>query len=488
MATRSEAGTRSITHNFIFSSLSTVLNVIVPLVTYPYVARVLGPVAMGKLGVASSLANYFIVGALLGLPVYGVREIAKSTQSQERLSKTGTELFILGLIAALLSTCIYVLVVVAVPRYRGDSILFLIFGSTILGSNLSIDWFFQGIEKFRFIGVRNVIMKASFVLALFLLVRSQHDYILYAALFAAANVATAIVNLWTSKRYLKPQLRGIAPARHLGPMFVFMVFSFAITAYTNLDFLFLGLFSTDSEAGLYSISIRLVRMIVTVSATLSVVLFPRLSAIVDNEPGEYTRILRASAASTAMFVLPACAGLVTTAEDLATAFAGNAFTDAAGSLRITAFIVPIVAASNLLQMQILVPKGREKATLLSFAAGFAAAALVLALCVKPYGHIGAAWGMLAGEVAVLIVQIRLCGSSLISSLLDKKALLVYGGGALLCGIAARAPQLFMDAGISRLVVSTFMGAGVYAVFLVVLKDERAVALLRSISRKRLNAQ
>lgn len=488
MAARTEAETGSIAHNFIFSSLSTVLNVVVPLVTYPYVARVLGPVAMGKLGVASSLANYFIVGALLGLPVYGVREIAKSARSPDRLSKTGTELFILGAIAALLSTCIYILVVMAVPRYRSDSMLFLVFGSTILASNLSIDWFFQGIEKFRFIGVRNVIVKASFVLALFLLVRVQRDYILYAALFAAANVATAVVNLWTSKRYLRPQLRDTAPARHLGPMFVFAVFSFAITAYTNLDFLFLGLFSTDSEAGLYSISIRLVRMVVTVSATLSVVLLPRLSAIADSEPGEYTRILRASAASTAMFALPACAGLVATAGDLATAFAGSAFTDAAGSLMITAFIVPIVAASNLLQMQILVPKGREKATLLSFAAGFAAAALVLAFCVKPYGHIGAAWGMLAGEAAVLMVQIWLCGPSLISSLLDRRALLVYGGGALLCGAAARAPQLFMGAGIARLLVSTLIGAGAYAAFLVALKDERAAALLRSISRKRLNAQ
>jgi O-antigen/teichoic acid export membrane protein len=433
---------------------------------------------MGKLGIASSLANYFVVGAMLGLPVYGVREIARNARRGDDLDRTATELFVLGVVSSIVSTLVYIVVIVAVPRYREDLALFLVFGSTILTSSLGIEWFFQGVEKFRFIGLRNVAIKACFIVALFLLVGKPGDYIRYALLFAVASLASAVVNLLTARRYVRPGLAGARPGRHMGPMFVFAVFSLAITAYTNLDFLFLGLFSTDSEAGLYSIAIRLVRMVVTVSATLSAVLLPRLSATIGDESEEYARIIKASAAVTALFALPAGAGLLATADDLARAFAGRAFLGAAGSLRITAFIVPVVAASNFLQMQILVPRRREKATLFSFAAGFVVAAVTLALLVKPYGHIGAAWGMLAGEVVVLAVQIALCGREILASLVDSRALLVYFVGSVLCGAAALVPRLFMSEGIGRLCVSVVFGALVYLFFLLAVKDERAVGMMR----------
>jgi len=182
--------------------LSTFLNIAIPLLTYPYIARVLGPVNIGKLGIASSFTNYFIVAASIGLPVYGVREIARTRDDASKLRSTASELLFVSIISAVLSSLLFLIVIALVPQYKNDFLLFLIFGTTIAGSTLGIEWFFQGVERFRYIGVRNVIIKAVFVLSLFIFIRKENDYRTYALLFAISNVAGAIINLSAASRHV----------------------------------------------------------------------------------------------------------------------------------------------------------------------------------------------------------------------------------------------------------------------------------------------
>ena|GEM_PF-81269 len=471
------AAAPSVPGNFLFASLSGFLNVFVPILTYPYIARVLGPEKLGQLGIAGALSNYFIVAALLGLPVYGVRAIARTKADPLGLRRTSGELILLGLYAAIFSSLFYVLIVLLVPAYRSELLLFLVFGMTIPSAALNIEWFFQGMERFRFIGLRNLAIKIVFVVSLFLFVRRQEDYIVYALLFSLASVTNAFINLRAARRIGSPLFAGAHPSRHFASMAVFSLFQFAIVAYTNLDLLFLGLFSSGRDAGLYSISIRLVRMVIALATTLSAVLMPRLSSLVDSDPEEFGRLIGHSSSYSLMFSLPAGFGIWAVAADLGYVFAGSRFLGVADSLRIAALMIPVVTASNFLQMQILVPKRREKAMLFSFGAGLAVTAIVLAFLVGPYGHTGAAIGMLAGEVTVLLVHAFLCGGKDLRALVDLRAALRYLAGAVGSAGFASLPRLFMRPGLARLAVSIALAVLAYAAFLLALKDSATLRLL-----------
>jgi O-antigen/teichoic acid export membrane protein len=479
-----ESGTEtSIAKNFFYSSLNTVLNVLIPLITYPYVARMLGPESMGRLGIAGSFSSYFAVAAAFGFPIYAVKAIASARYDERGLERTTGELFSLSSVFCIVAAIAYAITVAAVPRYRADAALFAIFGIGIVSGPLSIDWLFQGIERFKYIGLRQLVLRSLFVVALFLLVRGQGDTISYAAIFAVTGMASAVVNLATSRRYVRLRPRIGGAARHLGPMLVLGIASFLITAYTNLDFLFLGLLSNDRQAGLYNISLRLARVVVTAAATLSGVLLPRLSALVGKDEEEYQRILGGSMSVTLLFCLPAGFGLAATAPDLVHLFGGKAFDESVASLYIIAAIVPIVALSNLLQMQVLVPRGKEKRMILSFATALVLTGAAMTLLVPRFGQVGAAIGTLIGESTVLVCHLAITGREERSRLFSGSGILRYGAGAVLTGAAALAPRLFLEVGVLRLCVCIAFGIATYFAYLLAAGDPIFVSVLRKAKRR-----
>jgi O-antigen/teichoic acid export membrane protein len=477
------AADASIVGNFLYSSLNTVLNVLIPVVTYPYVARVLGPDNMGRLGIASSFSGYFAVAASFAFPVYAVRAVSSSRGDRRALEDATGELFSLSVVFSAIAAAAYAIAIAAIPRYSSDAALFVVFGAGIVSGPLSIDWLFQGIERFKYIGLRQLVLRSLFVVALFVLVRGQGDAIAYASLFAATGVLSAAVNLATSRRFvrIRPKLKGAS--RHLKPMLALGIGSFLITAYTNLDFLFLGLMSSDREAGLYNISLRLARVVVTAAATLSAVLLPRLSALAGKDEDEYRRILDGSISAVLLFSLPAGAGLAASAPDFVRVFGGAAFDESARSLQIIAWIVPIVALSNLLQMQVLVPRGKERRMIASFSAALALTAASMVLLVPRCGQIGAAIGMLLGECAVLAGHLVIVGAEERRRLFARSGLLRYGAGALAAGSAALAPRLLLGPGVARLCLDVAAGAAAYLAYLACARDPILRGALRRVLRR-----
>ena len=470
----------SIISNFLFSTLSTFLTILIPLLTYPYVARILGPENLGRTGIASSFTNYFIAAAQIGLPVYGVRLVAQRRSDKKALERAVSELVQLSIVSSFLAILAFSIAVMAIPKYRSEWNLFLVFGLTIMTSAMNLDWLFQGMERFRYIGIRNAILQVLFVVSLFLFIRKTSDYIVYAFLFSAVGFATMAINYVAAHKNIKVRFRGLSPLKHLSSLLVITLFSFLVTIYTNLDFLFLSLFSKTEEAGFYSISIRIARIVIAFTATLSTVLMPRLSTLVNAAKEESTRLLQNSFSAIALFVIPAVFGLVAIADDLIQIFAGARFAPAASSMRITAWIVPIVAFSNALQMQILIPQQKEKSMLISFSIGIVVTGLVLCFAVKPFGQVGAALGMLAGETSVLVAHICFCGRKAISMVFSRKRLFHYLLGGALCGLVAYfISKLSGIMIVVRLILAIGTSGLFYLAFLLAVKDDFALFILRS---------
>ncbi len=462
---------RSVPANFLYAGLGPVLNALVPLVAYPYIARIFGPEHMGTLGVASSLSGFFLVIASLGLPLYGVRETARNRKDPVALGRLLTELFSLQIVVSVLSTAAYMLLVFSVPRYRAEPLVFAAFGATILVAGCNVDWFLQGIEEFRYMGIRNTVIKALSLALLFLVVRRREQYVLYSFFFAGFNASTIALNLRAASFHAKPSFQGVRPLLHLRPMVVFTITAAAATAYTSLDFLFLGLIADRGQSGFYNISIRLVRTFGFVTATLSGVLLPRLANIVSDDEQGFRRTLSDSLRAIMMIALPVAVGVLAVADDFILVFAGAQYDGAGASLRITAAIIPVAAVSNFLQVQVLVPRGRERPTLLSFAAGIVVGVAALYALVGPYGHRGAAAGMLAAECAVLAVQAAIVGRRELGAIVDGRGIGKYAAGAVAGGAAALL-VVRADAPVGpRLAAAIGTGGLVYFLFLVFVRDD-----------------
>lgn len=472
----------SLVHNYLYSSLITILNVAMPVITYPYLARVLGPDNMGRLSIGAALANYFIVLASLGFPLYGVRAIAQARANADRLSQTASELTLLSFVASIISTLLYMVLILIIPVYRHDFKLLTIFGATIFGTTMSLDWFFQGIEEFKYIGIRNAILRVALVIAMFLFVRNSKDTIIYASLFPISMAISILLNPFLIKQHTHLRLYNISPFRHLKSAFIFLLVSFAITAYTNMDMLILGLRSTPVQAGYYTISLRLSRLVVSIAATLSTVMLPRLSELIGRDEEEFTRLTKRSFQLVLLFSLPSAIGLCVVAPDLVHLFAGSQYKAAVDSLRITAWLIPVVSISNFLQMQILMPKKLESKMLISFVIGGSIGFIITWSMVLYHGQIGAALGMLLTETAVATIQLIFSGRDQLR-LFESKIVMRYIVGALICGGGALLPYFVLHIGFVRLAVSTSLGILIYMTYLLILKDDIIHALFHRRSLK-----
>lgn len=235
---------KSIKFNFLYNILLQVSKVIFPLITAPYVARVLEPEGVGLFNFANTYANYFALFAALGVPLYGIREIAKVRDDIESQTKFVSEIISLLLVTTILCVAIYLGTLLLIPQLNENFLIFILSALCLYVTPFRIDWYFQGKEEFGYITMRSLVIKVVSIACLFIFVHEKSDLINYVIINAAS---TTINELWN---YIKLYKTGVHPyltldfKKHLKPLLVLFSSSVAISIYTILDTLMLG-FMTD---------------------------------------------------------------------------------------------------------------------------------------------------------------------------------------------------------------------------------------------------
>ncbi|MCJ0554332.1 oligosaccharide flippase family protein, partial [Enterococcus cecorum] len=176
--------------------------VIFPLITFPYVSRVLLSEANGKIAFATSVVSYFSLVASMGIPSYGVRKCAEVRDNKNELSKIVRDLLILNSIFTLLSYGVFIILLIVVPKFNSETPLFLISSITIIFNMLGVEWFYQAIEQYQYITVRNIAFKLLSIGLMFLFVHSPSDYIIYAGVNVFASVGSNILNIIKLHHYV----------------------------------------------------------------------------------------------------------------------------------------------------------------------------------------------------------------------------------------------------------------------------------------------
>lgn len=398
---------KSIKLNFIMNMILTLSSFIFPLITFPYVSRVLLPVGTGKVSFATSVITYFTMFAQLGIPTYGVRACARVRDNREELTRTAHELLAVNLVMGLFSYLVLFLALAFVPRLRDDRSLYLIISLTIVLNAVGMEWLYKALEQYTYITVRSIVFKFVALIAMFLLVHEKQDYVIYGGITILAGSASNIFNFINVHKYidLKPVGR-YHPMRHMKAVLIFFAMACATTIYTNLDSVMLGFIKTDTDVGYYNAAVKIKTILVSIVSSLGTVLLPRASYYVDQgNMKEFRRISRKALNFVFLFAAPLMIYFILYARQGIFFLSGDAY---AGSILPMQIIMPtvlLIGLTNTLGIQILVPLGREKVVLYSEIAGAAVDLALNMMLIPRYGAAGAAAGTVAAESAVFLVQL-----------------------------------------------------------------------------------
>ena len=398
---------QSIKINFVMNSILTMSSFIFPLITFPYVSRILLPSGIGKVSLATSVITYFTMFAQLGIPTYGIRACAKVRDNRKELTKVSQELLIISIIMSAISYMILFILLFSVSKFRCEKELYVILSFTILLTAIGMEWLYKALEQYTYITMRSVIFKFIALIAMFFLVHKQTDYVVYGGITIFAASASNILNLFNAYKYinLKP-VGNYNFKRHIKPVLIFFAMSCATTIYTNLDTVMLGFMTTDADVGYYNAAVKIKVILVSVVTSLGTVLLPRASYYIQmGELKEFRRITRKALNFVFLMAMPLMLYFIYFAKEGIFFLSGDNYVGAIIPMQVIMPTLLLIGITNILGIQILVPTGREKIVLYSEIVGAIVDVIIYALLIPFYASTGAAIGTLIAEFAVFFVQI-----------------------------------------------------------------------------------
>ena len=474
----------SVKLNFLMNAILTISAFIFPLITFPYVSRILLPEGTGKVSFATSVVTYFALFAQLGIPTYGIRACAKVRDNKEKLTRTVQEIFIINIVMSLITYIVFFLVLNIVPRMQADKTLFVITSSTILFNAIGMDWLYKGLEKYTYITIRSIIFKFIALLAMFMFVHQKSDYIVYGGISIFAGSASNICNLLNVKKYI--QIKPIGKyniKQHMRPILIFFAMSCATTIYTNLDTVMLGFMKTDMDVGYYNAAVKIKNILLGIVTSLGTVLLPRASYYIENDyMEEFRRITQKAIKFVFLISIPLTVYFILYAKEGILFLSGNAYSKAILPMQVIMPTLIFIGLTNIMGIQILVPLGREKIVLYSEIAGAIVDLFINILLIPRMAATGAAIGTLIAELAVWIVQFVALRYDIIEAYKKVKYFEIILG-IIIASMLSIWIKLFRLGSFITLVLTAIVFFGTYGVTLIIAKEPLVNEIVEQILKK-----
>ena len=454
---------KNITYNVIYH----ILVLILPLITAPYISRILGPEGVGIYSYTNSVAHYFVVFAMLGLTKYGNRTIARVRDNKEELSKTFCNLYALQAIVASLALLAYLIYFVGFnEQYR---VYFLIQLLNVGSALFNINWFFFGMEKFKLTVTRNAIIKIIATICIFIFVKTPEDLGIYIGITAGSILLSNII-LWRFLfrhiKFVKPDFKKILS--HIKPLLILFIPVVAVSIYRTMDKIMITLLSDVVQTGIYENADKIVLIPFSIITALGTVMLPRMSNIMAQGNEEKSRLyIRDSMQFVLCLSVAMMFGLAAVGEIFAPLYFGEAFADSGTLIKWLSPVVVIAAWANVIRTQYLIPKGKDKVYVVSVILG-AVANLVLNLIFVPrYGALGAVVGTIAAEGSVMLYQSIMTRKELqFSQYFNDNFLFLISGGIMY--ISLRIISKYIKDGYGELIFLIILGMLIYGIMTFIL--------------------
>lgn len=473
---------KSLAKNSLFNAMYQVLNIIFPLISSIYVARVLLPEGVGRVAYAQNIAAYFVTAAALGIPTVGLREISNARDDKQKVSNIFSELSIMNICSTFLAIAVYSILVFCNSAFRADYQLYLATGLVILFNIINIDWLYQGHEEYVYIVVRSIAVKALSLLALFLFVRNKYDYVAYAAISSLAVCGNYLFNVVRARKYVTFQLHGLNFKRHIKPIFFFAGTLFFNAIYSKTDATMLGIIVGEESVGYYSYAHKVLQVGISFCAAVTSAFLPRLSYYFQKDKNQFYTLVARGVQIISFLAVPAATGLFLLAPEAIVMLFGDKFLPAAQTLRIFAVLIIVFAFGNLLCYQMMICTENEK----KYAGILACAAVINVVLnfvlIPKYQQDGAALASVLTELFINIVV----GMYFVRLLRIKFDWRVIGQAAFTSGIMAISIILvkkYAKGNLLSFFCSVSIGTVIYVVMNLLLKNQLVRDAVRLIRRK-----
>lgn len=467
---------KSLGKNSVFNVIYTCANILFPLITSMYVARILMESGVGRVAYAQNIASYFTTFAALGLPTYGVRKIAQCRDDQVELNRTFSELFLINMISTTVSCVAYIIVVVTIDNSMMTVPLAIASGLAVFFNYLNIDWLYQGEEEYTYITLRSIAVKiVSFVLVV-LFVNSASDYVVYALIVSMATGGNYIFNVFHARSFVSLTFSDVRLQKHIKPLIVFACNIFLVSVYSKIDITMLGSMSTDTTVGLYSYAYKITYLLTTVCTSVTAILFPRIIYQYHNSRDEFLMLLSVGQRSVFFLCIPMVAAVVLMAPNIISTLFGSAFIPAASILRIFAPLIIIKSIGDLLGFQLMVATENEKKITIAYAISAVSNILMNTLLIPRFNGNGAAIASITSELIANAYQIILMKKQ-VSYKIEWKALIQSIISALLACMIAMISTMYITNSILCLVLSVLIGASVYLIANIAFRNAFLLMLL-----------
>jgi O-antigen/teichoic acid export membrane protein len=392
--------------NIFYNVLLAVSQVLFPLLTFPYLARVLGPENIGLYNFSESYARYFASVAALGISVYGVREIAKKQEQPKALSNTFAELFLINFIATCVLSVVYIFTIVYSTKLSSHANLFYWSFLFFFFQVFVLEWFFIGINQFKYIAIRFFFIRLVFIAAIFLFIKEANDYVKYMQLQVSLTVFLAFINFVYLFKFIdlkNIRLNELNIIKHLKPLFILFLTIFSISVYLHFDTVLLGILADNESVGYYSAPLKLVKIIIAVLAAITAAMFPKMVQFFEQgDLVQFEKMLSQSFELVVSIGIPTTILVYILAPEIIYILFGSSFEQAIIPLQITAPLILIVSLSTIFGFQILSVHSKDSSILKSASAGMLFSLIASFLLIPKFKQEGASYIILCTELLVLL--------------------------------------------------------------------------------------
>ena len=391
--------------NYIYSMSYSILATVLPLITSPYISRVIGSSGLGIYSYNYTMVTYFMQFASLGIGFYGNRSIAKVRDNRDKLNKVFSEIFFMQLVTSMTMICLYIIYVLAFVKE--NKIIALIMLLYVITPAFSISWFFNGMENFKITVIRNFCIKILTVISIFLFIKDPNDlwlYVLIMALgyFFSEGYLILIVHKYVS--FHMPKIKNVIP--HFKPNIVLFIPIFAVSIYRSMDKLMLKWIVNYSEVGYYSNAEKIINVLLSAITSLGQVMLPKMTYILSTGNEKDFILLNRKSLKYATIISSAMAcGIVGVSENFVPIFFGPGYNKCVPILKMLGINLILLSWGNTLKAEYLIPKEKDSLYIKAVGVGAIVNLIVNFTLIPSLQSIGAVIGTLSAEMVSLVIII-----------------------------------------------------------------------------------
>ena len=473
---------KSITRNYLYNLVYQILILILPLVTTPYLSRVLGAECIGIYSYTYKIVTYFVLFGSLGVALYGQREIAYAQDNKEKRKKVFLELVIFRFITIFIAVIIYYYFFIRTGAY---SVYYKILLFELIAGAFDISWFFQGLEEFKKTVARNVLVRVISVILIFLMVKTHEDLITYMYIYSLADLIGNL-SLWIylPKYFKGVKVQNINLTRQIPAIVLLFVPQITNKLYNMLDTTMLGKLVADkAETGYYEQSQKVIRVLLTIVTSLGTVMIPRMANMFAN--GEKEKInyyMKKSFSFVFLLSFPMIFGIISISKAFVPIFFGPGYEKAAILISIISPIVLLMGVANVVGTQYLLPTKRQKEYTISVGVGVLANFVLNYILILLYDSIGACIATVLSQVVVDWMQFRFVKDEINIKEVIKSSY-KYLFASIIMFIACSLTKHIVSTGMISIALQVAVGVVVYGIVLIILKDEYLYMFLNKLREK-----